>query len=152
MGATQYNYRWAALPRLDDSIDITSLEVNFLIQRPGGSGLPLPSTLLIVGVAEDVTWFSGNLPAASMELTAPSLSYTYSGFEPVDTIDLNDEPFSSLHSVTVSFENYTGDGRYIVFYAPSPESALNTSTILPPVCAPTETPPPIWTTIKFSSS
>lgn len=122
MGATPHYYRWAALPRLDASIDITSLEVNFLIQRPGGSGLPLPSTLLIVGVAEDVTWFSGDLPAASMELAVPSLSYTYSGFVPVDTIDLNDEPFSSLHSVTVSFENYTGDGRYIVFYTPSPES------------------------------
>lgn len=122
MGATPHYYRWAALPRLDASIDITSLEVNFLIQRPGASGTPLPSTLLIVGVANDVTWFSGNLPAASMELTVPSLSYTYSGFVPVDTIDLNDEPFSSLHSVTVSFENYTGDGRYIVFYAPSPES------------------------------
>lgn len=122
MGATPHYYRWAALPRLDASIDITSLEVNFLIQRPGASGTPLPSTLLIVGVAEDVTWFSGDLPAASMELAVPSLSYTYSGFVPVDTIDLNDEPFSSLHSVTVSFENYTGDGRYIVFYAPSPES------------------------------
>ena len=122
MGATQHYYRWAALPRLDGSVDITSLEVNFLIQRPGASGLPLPSTLLIVGVAEDVTWYSGNLPAASMELTVPSLSYTYSGFVPVDTVDLNDEPFSSLHSVTVSFENYTGEGRYIVFYAPSPES------------------------------
>ncbi|MBP5189519.1 MAG: hypothetical protein J6031_01230, partial [Bacteroidales bacterium] len=110
------------LPRLDASIDITSLEVNFLIQRPRATGTPLPSTLLIVGVANDVTWFSGNLPAASMELTVPSLSYTYSGFVPVDTIDLNDEPFSSLHSVTVSFANYTGSGRYIVFYAPSPES------------------------------
>ncbi len=122
MGATPHYYRWAALPRLDASIDIRSLEVNFLIQRPGASGTPLPSTLLIVGVAEDVTWYSGNLPAASMELTAPSLSYTYSGFVPVDTVDLNDEPFSSLHSVTVSFANFTGIGRYIVFYAPSPES------------------------------
>lgn len=122
MGATQHYYRWAALPRLDASIDIRSLEVNFLIQRPGASGTPLPSTLLIVGVAEDVTWYSGNLPAASMELTAPSLSYTYSGFVPVDTVDLNDEPFSSLHSVTISFANFTGIGRYIAFYAPSPES------------------------------
>ena len=122
VGANQYHYRWAALPRLDASIDITSLEVNFLIQRAGASGTPLPSTLLIVGVAEDVTWFSGNLPAASMELTVPSLSYTYSGFVPVDTVDLSDEPPSSLHSVTVSFANYTGDGRYIVFYTPSPES------------------------------
>lgn len=121
MGATPHYYRWAALPRLDASIDITSLEVNFLIQRSGSSSMPLPSTSLIVGVAEDVTWFSGDLPAASMELSAPSLSYTYSGFVPVDTIDLSDEPPSSLHSVTVSFENYTGNGRYIVFYAPSPE-------------------------------
>ena len=122
VGSTPYHYRWAALPRLDASIDITSLEVNFLVQRPGASGTPLPSTLLIVGVAEDVTWFSGNLPAASMELTVPSQAYTYSGFVAVDTVDLNDEPFSSLHSVTVSFANYTGDGRYIVFYTPSPES------------------------------
>ena len=122
MSSGSNNYRWAALPRLDTSIDITSLEVNFLIERPGSGVTPIPSTRLIVGVAEDVTWFSGYLPAASMELTVPSLSYTYSGFVPVDTVDLSDEPVASLHSVTVRFVNYTGSGRYIVFYTPSPES------------------------------
>lgn len=121
--ASSWNYyRWAALPRLDTSIDITSLEVNFLIQRPGSGYSPIPSSRLIVGVAEDVTWFSGNLPAASMELTVPSQAYTYSGLVPVDTVDLSDEPVASLHSVTVRFVNYTGSGRYIVFYTPSPGS------------------------------
>lgn len=122
MSSGSNNYRWAALPRLDASIDITSLEVNFLIKRPGSGFTPIPSSRLIVGVAEDVTWFSGYLPAASMEVSAPSLAYTYSGFVPVDTVDLSDEPVASLHSVTVRFVNYTGDGRYIVFYTPSPES------------------------------
>lgn len=115
-------YRWAALPRLDTSIDITSLEVNFLIERPGSGVTPIPSSRLIVGVADDVTWFSGYLPAASMELSVPSHAYTYSGFVPVDTVDLSDEPVASLHSVTVRFVNYTGSGRYIVFYTPSPGS------------------------------
>ena len=124
MSVSSSSYRWVALPRLDASIDITSLEVNFLIKRPDSGYLPIPSTRLIVGVAEDVTWFSGYLPAASMEPTAPSYSYTYSGLVPVDTIDLSDEPIASLHSVTVRFENYTGSGRYIVFYAPSPESGM----------------------------
>ncbi len=122
MSSGSNNYRWAALPRLDTSIDITELEVNFLIERPGSGVTPIPSTRLIVGVAEDVTWFSGYLPAASMELSAPSHAYTYSGFVPVDTVDLSDEPVASLHSVTVRFVNYTGSGRYIVFYTPSPES------------------------------
>ncbi|MBR6292118.1 MAG: hypothetical protein IKR33_04885 [Bacteroidales bacterium] len=122
MSSGSNNYRWAALPRLDTSIDITSLEVNFLIERPGSGVTPIPSSRLIVGVADDVTWFSGYLPAASMELSVPSHAYTYSGFVPVDTVDLSDEPVASLHSVTVRFDNYTGSGRYIVFYTPSPES------------------------------
>ena len=124
MSVSSSSYRWVALPRLDISIDITRLEVNFLIKRPDSGYLPIPSTRLIVGVAEDVTWYSGYLPAASMEPTAPSYAYTYSGLVPVDTIDLSDEPVSSLHSVTVRFNNYTGNGRYIVFYAPSPESGM----------------------------
>lgn len=122
MSSGSNNYRWAALPRLDTSIDITGLEVNFLIERPGSGVSPIPSSRLIVGVAEDVTWFSGYLPAASMEFSTPSHAYTYSGFVPVDTVDLSDEPVASLHSVTVRFVNYTGSGRYIVFYTPSPGS------------------------------
>lgn len=122
MSSGSNNYRWAALPRLDSTIDITELEVNFLIERPGSGVSPIPYSRLIVGVAEDVTWFSGYLPAASMEVSAPSHAYTYSGFVPVDTVDLSDEPVASLHSVTVRFVNYTGSGRYIVFYTPSPGS------------------------------
>ncbi len=122
MSSGSNNYRWAALPRLDTSIDITELEVNFLIERPGSGVSPIPYSRLIVGVAEDVTWFSGYLPAASMEHSVPSHAYTYSGFVPVDTVDLSDEPVASLHSVTVRFVNYTGSGRYIVFYTPSPGS------------------------------
>lgn len=122
MSSGSNNYRWAALPRLDSTIDITELEVNFLIKRPGSGVSPIPYSRLIVGVAEDVTWFSGYLPAASMEVSAPSHAYTYSGFVPVDTVDLSDEPVASLHSFTVRFVNYMGSGRYIVFYAPSPES------------------------------
>ena len=122
MSSGSNNYRWAALPRLDTSIDITGLEVNFLIERPGSGVSPIPSSRLIVGVAEDVTWFSGYLPAASMEFSTPSHAYTYSGFVPVDTVDLSDEPVASLHSVTVRFVNYMGSGRYIVFYTPSPGS------------------------------
>ena len=124
MSASTYYYRWVALPRLDTSIDITQLELNFLIQRPGSGYSPIPSSRLIVGVAEDVTWFSGELPAASMEISVPSYAYTYSGFVSIDTIDLSDEPVSSLHSISVRFENYTGNGRYIVFYTPSPESGM----------------------------
>ena len=91
-------YSWVALPRLEDTLDVSRLEVDFLVIRPETTTQPLIQ--LVVGIATDI--------------------YTDTTFVPVDTIDLTNEPLGSLHSVAVRFEHYTGNGKYVVFMAPVP--------------------------------
>ena len=45
---------------------------------------------------------------------------TYTAFVPIDTIDLSDEQVNTIHHATVRFENYIGNGKYVVFLAPPP--------------------------------
>ena len=87
---------WAALPRLDDSVDVATLELFFMVKLPYYQ----TAAQVVVGVADSVT--------------------TDFSIVPVDTIDLSTEPVNSLHPVYVTFENYTGNGKYIVFQAPAP--------------------------------
>ena len=94
------SYEWAALPKLDNSVDVAQLELTFLVKRPDASVRPIPHSCVVVGVASDIS--------------------TDSTFVPVDTIDLSDEPISSLHHIAVSFDNYAGSGKYIVIQAPPP--------------------------------
>ena len=94
------SYEWAALPKLDNSVDVTRLELTFLVKRPDASVRPIPHSCVVVGVASDIS--------------------TDSTFVPVDTIDLSDEPINSIHHIAVSFDNYVGNGKYIVIQAPPP--------------------------------
>ena len=99
---------WAALPKLDNPVDVTQLELTFLVKRPDASVRPVPHSCLVVGVASDIS--------------------TDSTFVPVDTIDLSDEPINSLHHIAVSFDNYVGSGKYIVIQAPPPpDTAMSES-------------------------
>ena len=101
-------YSWAALPKLDNSVDVARLELSFLVKRPDASVRPIPHSCVVVGVASDIS--------------------TDSTFVPVDTIDLSDEPINSLHHIAVSFDNYVGNGKYIVIQAPPPpDTAMSES-------------------------
>ena len=91
---------WAALPKLDNPVDVARLELTFLVKRPDASFRPIPHSCVVVGVASDIS--------------------TDSTFVPVDTIDLSDEPINSIHHIAVSFDNYAGNGKYIVIQAPPP--------------------------------
>ncbi len=101
-------YEWATLPKLDSPVDVTRLELTFLVKRPDASVRPIPHSCVVVGVASDIS--------------------TDSTFVPVDTIDLSDEPINSLHHIAVSFDNYVGSGKYIVIQAPPPpDTAMSES-------------------------
>ena len=102
------SYEWAALPKLDNSVDVARLELTFLVKRPDASVRPIPHSCVVVGVAADIS--------------------TDSTFVPVDTIDLSDEPINSIHHIAVPFDNYTGNGKYIVIQAPPPpDTAMSES-------------------------
>ena len=102
------SYEWAALPKLDNSVDVARLELTFLVKRPDASVRPIPHSCVVVGVASDIS--------------------TDSTFVPVDTIDLSDEPINSIHHIAVPFDNYTGNGKYIVIQAPPPpDTAMSES-------------------------
>lgn len=113
--ASSHSFCWASLPRLDESVNISDLEINLLIKRPTSGFTPIPNTTLVVGVSTDIySWYS----------SAPLES---SDFVPVDTIDFSDEPVNTIHNATVRFDNYTGNGKYIVLMAPEPTSATTNS-------------------------
>ena len=69
-------YNWVALPGVDDSVDMTDLELSFLVKRPSSDQY---QTIVVVGVSSDLT--------------------TEAAFLPVDTIDLSDEQIYSHHPV-----------------------------------------------------
>ena len=103
-------YNWAVLPPIDaSSLDITTLELGFLMRRNGSTSTTSTtySSRLIIGVTTDFT--------------------STTGFVPVDTIDLSAEPANSVHEVEVSFANYTGSGTYIMFYAPAPANTTSSN-------------------------
>jgi hypothetical protein len=103
---------WAALPRMDDSVDVRELEVEFLIGRVLNAQY---LTRLVVGVASDLYTDSFN----NLQLD---------NFVAVDTFDLSSEPIGSINPASVRFENYAGDGKYIVFLAPKLPDSLPSMT------------------------
>ena len=113
--ASSHSFCWASLPRLDESVNVSELEVNFMIKRPTSGFTPIPNTTLVVGVSTDIySWYAG-IPPENAD------------FVPVDTVDFSDEPVNTIHNATVRFDNYTGSGKYIVFLAPEPASTTTHS-------------------------
>ncbi len=115
MGSSSAVYEWAALQRVDNSVDVSNLELDFLIIR---SIQTSTISRLVVGVVSDI------------------LAFEQSGlhtFVPVDTIDISNEAPNSIHPVAVRFENYTDSGRYIAFLAP--QLALREGRVRIPVAA-----------------
>ncbi len=93
-------YNWMVLPAIDESLTMSDLMVTFNLKRTTTS---THLTTLVVGVTTDYT--------------------TTAGFVPVDTIELSTAATSSVHSIEVSFANYTDTGRYVLFYAPAPSTS-----------------------------
>jgi hypothetical protein len=108
--STRHN-SWAALPRLDDSVDISRLEIDFMIKRYYNPSYP---TQVVVGVASGIYSDSTSIPQ-------------HSDFVPIDTIDLSTESGSSIHNASIRFANYTGNGKYIIIQSaiPPDSTALN---------------------------
>ena len=103
------NYSWAALPMVDESVEMNTLQVNFNAKRYSSTTNTYFS-MIAVGIADSVT----NLTTA----TALDSLVTW-----IDTIDLTSLDASSVTSEEVSFANYTGEGRYVVFFAPQPTNS-----------------------------
>ena len=99
-------YSWAALPPVGDDLDMNDLMVTFNVKR-GATASNYYTTLLYVGIADSVTGLNS---ANALDLTV-----TW-----IDTLDYFSEAASSVHSVEVSFADYMGTGKYVVFYAPIP--------------------------------
>ena len=97
-------YSWVALPPIDESISMSDLQVEFMAKRYSSTTAAYHS-MFLVGVADSIIGFT-NAEAIDTLVTW------------IDTIDLTPAPASSIHSMEVSFADYTGTGRYVVFYAP----------------------------------
>ena len=118
-GYSTTTYSYAALPLFTE--ELTNLFVEFDLKRYATTTSTY-HTIMQVGV-----------------MTDPN---DISTFQLLENIDLTATPASSVHHYRVSFENYTGNGQYIAFYAPAPGTAShynyayldNVSVDLLPTC------------------
>ena len=106
-------YSWTALPPIDESLNMSDLMVNFNTKRYSSTTAAYHS-MILVGVADSIVGFS-NAAAIDSLVTW------------IDTIDITSTAASSIHAQEVSFENYTGNGKYVVFYASSPSFVSGTA-------------------------
>lgn len=100
-------YCWAALPPVDESVDISNLMVTFNAKRYSSTSATYHSTIM-VGIAESVETLTSAGAIDSM--------VTWMGY-----YDLTPEAAGTIVEERVSFANYQGNGKYVVFYCPSPE-------------------------------
>ena len=100
-------YCWAALPPVDESVDISNLMVTFNAKRYSSTSATYHSTIM-VGIAESVETLTSAGAIDSM--------VTWMG-----SYDLTPEAAGTIVEERVSFANYQGNGKYVVFYCPSPE-------------------------------
>ena len=96
---------WAALPPVDDELDMSDLMVSFNFKR--GTTTTYYVARLYVGIADSVTGLT--------DTTAMASNVTW-----IDTIDYSSESTATIHAEEVSFDSYDGTGKYVVFYAPVP--------------------------------
>ena len=100
-------YSWAALPPIDDNLDMSDLMLTLDVKRYSTT-TNYYTTILLVGIADSVTGLT-NANAIESSITW------------IDTIDLTTAAASSIHNVEVNFGDYVGNGKYVVLYAPTPE-------------------------------
>ncbi len=100
-------YSWAALPPVDESVDISNLMVTFNAKRYSSTSATYHSTIM-VGIAESEETLTSAGAIDSM--------VTWMGY-----YDLTPEAAGTIVEERVSFANYQGNGKYVVFYCPSPE-------------------------------
>lgn len=100
-------YCWAALPPVDESVDMSNLMVTFNAKRYSSTSATYHSTIM-VGIAESVEALTSAGAIDSM--------VTWMG-----SYDLTPEAAGTIVEERVSFANYQGNGKYVVFYCPSPE-------------------------------
>ena len=100
-----FTYSWAALPPVDESLDISTLMVTFNAKRYATT-TSYYNSYILVGIADSLTFTS----ALGIDSTV-----TW-----IDTINLTSLPASTIEAEEVSFESYYGDGKYVVFYSPVP--------------------------------
>jgi len=101
-----FGYSWAALPPIDDALDMSNLMVTFNAKRYTTT-TSYYNSFICVGIADSVTGFTSAAVIDSL--------VTW-----IDTIDLTALPASAIESEEVNFASYTGQGKYVVFYAPVP--------------------------------
>ena len=100
-------YSWVALPQMDENVNMSDLMLNFTAKRYSTTSNYYTS-LYYVGIADSLSGFT------SAEAIDTLVTW-------IDTIDLFDEAGNSIHQIETSFESYTGNGHYVVIYAPVPE-------------------------------
>ena len=99
-------YSWAALPPIENSLDMSDLMLTFMAKRYSTT-TAYYNSFILVGVAETVN----NLTSAD------SLNSLVTW---IDTINLTSLAASAIESEQVSFADYQGTGKYVVLYAPVP--------------------------------
>lgn len=106
--ATNQYCSWAALPQVDEAVDMNSLMMEFYMKRSTSttSTSTKYTNMICVGIAESI-----DFPSAA----AIDTMVTW-----IDTFDISNEAASSVHRMEASFAGYTGTGRYVVFYEPVP--------------------------------
>ena len=108
--STSSYYSWAAMPAVDENVSMNTLQVEFPAKRYSSTSTTYKSVIW-VGIAESVdALYSGGIDTL----------VTW-----IDTIDLTPLAVSAIQNNEVSFANYTGEGRYVVFYAPKLASGTN---------------------------
>ena len=102
-------YSWAALPPVDDDLDISTLQINFKVKR-GSTASTYYTTLLYVGIAESVTGLT----------SAAAIDTQVTWIDTLNYYSTASSSANSIHDAEVTFDTYTGTGKYIVIYAPVP--------------------------------
>ena len=109
--ATGTSYHsWVALPPIDENLQMNTLQVDFLARRYSTTTAAYHS-MIAVGIAESLSQLGANMDSVTW----------------VDTIDLTSLPASTITENEVTFDNYTGTGRYVVFYAFYPNFVSGTT-------------------------
>ena len=102
------NYSYATLPPVDESVAMNTLQVNFNAKR-GTATATTTFYMIAVGIADSASFARAGLLDSTVTW--------------IDTINLTSQAANTVVPAEVSFANYTGTGRYVVFFAPQPTNS-----------------------------